>query len=139
MININMIHTVNQQERIVNSMNHTVFEFPIHLNVKSTDIPGLFSLWRIHNTAAVYRIKREYQNGGFGNPDKHPHVWAVALLVDGQWARVHNARDQGREWSNLDRLEIWLREQGISRWQVVNGLDDLGATRLGEAYHAPLK
>lgn len=120
-------------------MSHTVFEMPVHLTVKSTDIPGLFNLWRIQNTATVYRTRREFQNGGFGNPDKHPHVWAVALLVDGQWARVHNARDQGREWSNLDRLEIWLREQGISRWQVINDLDGLGVTRIGEAYHAPIK
>jgi len=129
-----MIHTVNDFERLVNSMIHIDFHCPLHLNVKSTDIPDLFSLWRIQNTATVYRIEREYQSGGFGNPDKHPHVWAVALLVDGQWARVHNTRDQGREWSNLDRLEVWLREQGISRWQVVNDLDGVGAKRLGENY-----
>ncbi|MCP4285032.1 MAG: hypothetical protein GY792_11350 [Gammaproteobacteria bacterium] len=79
-------------------------------------------------------MKRAFQSGGFGNPEKHPHVWAVALLVDGQWARVHNTRDQGREWNNLDRLEIWLREQGISRWHVVNDIDAVGTKRLGEAY-----
>jgi hypothetical protein len=130
-----MMHTVNDYGEPVNSMSHIDFHYPLALSVKSTDIPDLFSLWRIQNTATVYRIAREYQSGGFGNPDKHPHVWAVALLVDGQWARVHNTRDQGREWSNLDRLEVWLREQGISRWQVVNDVDEVSVKRVGEAYH----
>jgi hypothetical protein len=120
-------------------MDHIDFRCPLQLSVKSTDISGLFSLWRIENTATVYRTEREYQSGGFGNPDKHPYVWAVALLVDGLWARVHNTRDQGREWSDLDRLEIWLREQGISRWQVVNDLEEVGVKRLGEAYFEPPK
>ncbi len=134
-----MIHTVNFKRRIVNSMDHIDFCYPGRLTVKSTDIPELFSLWRIQNTATVYRTERAYQSGGFGNPDKHPYVWAVALLLDGQWARVHNTRDQGREWSNLDRLEMWLREQGISHWQLINDLEETGARRLGEAYHAPAK
>jgi len=131
-----MMHTVTHHDGIVNSMEHTDFHYPLQLSVKSTDIRGLFSLWRIQNTAAVYRARREYQNGGFGDPARHPYVWAVALLVDGQWARVHNARDQGREWSNLDRLEIWLREQGISRWQVINDLEQTGVKRLGETFYA---
>jgi len=46
---------------------------------------------------------------------------------------------QGREWSNLDRLEIWLREQGISRWQVVNDLEEAGVKRLGVAVYVPPK
>ena len=132
-----MMHTLNIYDDIVNSMAHIDFQYPLQLSVKSTDIPGLFNLWRIENTATVYRTEREYQSGGFGNPDKHPYVWAVALLVDGLWARVHNTRDQGREWSNLDRLEIWLREQGISRWQVVNDLEEVGVKRLGEAFYVP--
>ncbi len=130
-----MIHTVVNYKEPVNTMTHIDFEGPVQQRVKSTDIAGLFSVWRIQNTATVYRIEREYQSGGFGNPDKHPYVWAVALLVDGLWARVHNTRDQGREWSTLDRLEIWLREQGISRWQVVNDLEEVGVRRLGEAYY----
>jgi len=134
-----MMHTVNICDDIVNSMAHIDFQSPLQLSVKSTDIPDLFSLWRIENTATVYRTEREYQSGGFGNPEKHPYVWAVALLVDGLWARVHNTRDQGREWSNLDRLEIWLREQGISRWQVVNDLEEVGVKRLGEAFYVPPK
>jgi hypothetical protein len=131
-----MVHTMVSFAKIVNGMDHIDFQYPSQLSVKSTDIPELFSLWRIQNAAMVYRVKREYQNGGFGNPDKHPYAWAVALLVDGQWARVHNTRDQGREWSNLDRLEIWLREQGVSRWQLVNDLEETGGQRIGEAYYA---
>jgi len=120
-------------------MVHIDFAYPQQLNVKSTDIPALFSTWRIQNTAAVYRVRRAYQSGGFGDPEKHPHVWAVALVVDGQWARVHNTRDQGREWSDLDRLEAWLREQGISRWQVINDLDETGVKRVGQAFYQPAK
>jgi len=120
-------------------MSHIDFSYPLYSSVKSTDIPELFSLWRIQNTATVYRTERAYQSGGFGNPEKHPYVWAVALLVDGQWMRVHNTRDQGREWSNLDRLEIWLREQGISRWQVVNDLEEVGIKRMGEAFYGTPK
>ncbi len=116
-------------------MDHIDFDYPPHLCLKSTDIPDLFRTWRIQNTAMVYRTEREHQNGGFGNPDKHPYVWAVALLVDGLWSRVHNTRDQGREWNNLDRLEKWLRDQGISRWQVINDMEPTGNQRLGEAYY----
>ncbi len=68
-------------------------------------------------------LEGEYQSGGFGDPSKHPNIWAVAIMTDGQWARVHNARGQGREWSNLDRLEKWLREQGINQWQLLNNLE----------------
>ncbi len=92
------------------------------LNLKSTEIQDLLASWRIQDIV-VYRTKRRYQSGGFGDPTKHPNVWAVAIMTDGQWARVHNARGQGREWSNLDRLEKWLREQGISQWQLLNTLD----------------
>lgn len=106
---------------------------PTH-SVSSPEILPLYRLWRIQDTAAVYRIKREYQNGGFGDPDKHPNVWAVAVLLDGQWARVHNTRGQGREWSNLDRLEKWLREQGINQWVLVNHLEPHQGTRVGDEY-----
>ena len=103
---------------LVDTMIHIDFEGPVQQRIKSADIAGLFSVWRIQNTATVYRIEREYKSGGFGNPDKHPYVWAMALLVDGIWARVHNTR-----------------EQGISRRQVVNDLEDVDVRRLGEAYY----
>ena len=103
-------------------MNHMDLSLVETLNIKSVEIPELLKTWRIQEIV-VYRTQREYQSGGFGDPDKHPHVWAVAIMVDGQWARVPNARGQGREWSNLDRLEKWLRKQGISRWVLINDID----------------
>ena len=92
------------------------------LSLKSTEIRDLLDAYRVQDIV-VYRTKREYQSGGFGDPTKHPNVWAVAIMTDGQWARIYNARGHGREWSNLDRLEKWFREQGISQWQLLNTLD----------------
>jgi hypothetical protein len=117
-----MRHNVAIINKDVNTMNHIDFNSIPLLSIKSTEILELLETWRIQEIV-VYRTQREYQSGGFGDPDKHPHVWAVAIMTDGQWARVHNARGQGREWSNLDRLEKWLREQGISQWQLLNTLD----------------
>jgi transcription initiation factor IIE alpha subunit len=117
-----MIHNVAISKKDVNTMIHIDFNLVPMLSIKSTEILRLLETWRIQEIV-VYRTQREYQSGGFGDPDKHPHVWAVAIMVDGQWARVHNARGQGREWSNLDRLEKWLREQGVSRWYLVNEID----------------
>ena len=106
----------------VNNMIHIDLNETALLSIKSTDIGDLLETWRVQEIV-VYRTLRQYQSGGFGDPSKHPNVWAVAIMSDGQWARVHNARGQGREWSNLDRLEKWLREQGISQWQLLNTLD----------------
>ncbi len=92
------------------------------LNLKSTEISDLLDAYRVQDIV-VYRTRREYQSGGFGDPSKHPNIWAVAIMTDGQWARIHNARGQGREWSNLDRLEKWLRGQGIIQWKLLNTLD----------------
>ena len=117
-----MAYNVNQQSVNVNSMIHIDLNKAELDSLKSTKLPGLIQSWRIQEIA-VYRTIRTHQNGGFGNPSNHPHVWSVAAMADGQWLRVHNARGQGREWSNLDRLEKWLREQGISRWQLVNDID----------------
>lgn len=92
------------------------------LSLKSTEIRELLEAWRVQDII-VYRTKRQYQSGGFGDPSKHPNVWALAIMTDGQWARIHNARGQGREWSNLDKLEKWLREQGIFQWKISNMLE----------------
>ena len=110
-------------------MMYDVFGYDLNLSIKSTEIAALFQQWRIQDTAVVFKIVREQQGGGFGDPDKHPHVWAVALFVDGVATRVYNARNSGREWASLDKVEVWLREQGISRWQVVNTLEPVSLTR----------
>jgi len=118
-----MDHNVSINSRDVNTMIHIDFDEITLLSLKSTEIRGLLEAWRVQDIV-VYRTKRQYQSGGFGDPSKHPNVWGVAIMTDGQWARVYNARGQGREWSNLDRLEKWLREQGISQWQLLNKLDE---------------
>ncbi len=117
-----MTHNVLFNIEIVNSMIHIDLSETKLLSLKSTEIQGLLDTYRIQEIV-VYRTKREYQSGGFGDPNKHPNIWAVAIMTDGQWARIHNARGQGREWSNLDRLEKWLREHGISQWQLLNSLE----------------
>ncbi len=101
-------------------MDHIVINYPITIQLKSAEIPRLLEMWRIQGSVLVYRTERAHQSGGFGNPNKHPYVWAVAVMVDGQWTRIFNARGQGREWNNLDRLEKWLRDQGFSRWYLDN-------------------
>ena len=117
-----MGHNVIFKHEHVNTMIHIDLNETKLLGLKSTEIRDLLDAYRIQDIV-VYRTEREYKSGGFGDPSKHPHVWAVAIMADGQWARIYNARGQGREWSNLDRLEKWLREQGISQWQLLNGLD----------------
>ena len=106
----------------VNSMIHIDFNNEALLSLKSTEIPELLKAWRVQDIV-VYRTLRQFQSGGFGDPNKHPNVWGVVIMTDGQWARIYNARGQGREWSNLDRLEKWLREQGVSQWKLINTLE----------------
>ncbi|MCU7928121.1 MAG: hypothetical protein KZQ97_17000 [Candidatus Thiodiazotropha sp. (ex Dulcina madagascariensis)] len=36
---------------------------------------------------------------------------------------LHGRRGDRREWQDLNRLEVALREMGFSRWSVVNELD----------------
>ena len=124
-----MIHAVANKSQKFNTMMHDVFNYDFNLSIKSTEIAALFQQWLIQDTAVAFRIKREQQGGRFGDPEKHPYVWAVALYVDGLATRVHNARGQGREWASLDKVEVWLREIGISRRQVVNTLEDVTLKR----------
>jgi hypothetical protein len=125
-LDYNMIHNVRIKAMHVNTMVHIDLNDRLLSGLKSTELAELSANWRIQGIA-VYRTIRAHQSGGFGDPDKHPHVWGVAVMAGGQWRRIHNARGQGREWSNLDRLEKWLREQGIRHWQLVNDLDETGA------------
>ncbi|MGK0269878.1 MAG: hypothetical protein ACI88H_000511 [Cocleimonas sp.] len=53
------------------------------LNLKSTEISDLLDAYRVQDIV-VYRTRREYQSGGFGDPSKHPKIWAVAIMTDGQ-------------------------------------------------------
>ena len=73
----------------------------------------------------VYRVNRQQMGGGFGDQAKHPFGWGVLVYVDAQVARVYSARGLAREWTDLTRLEKWMREQGFWYWWMRNDLEPL--------------
>lgn len=87
------------------------------------DIPALRAQGRITDLPAAVRALRELEVGGFADAERNPMTWTVYFLVDGQWVCVHSARGRRREWTNLDRLERWLRSMGIRLFYVRNDLD----------------
>jgi predicted dehydrogenase len=94
--------------------------------VRQSDLAALRATYRLVGYPTVARVTRAQQGGGFGDQGRHPHAWAVFVLVDGLSRRVTSARGQGREWTSLDRLERWLRAQGFRYWWVSNELDPPG-------------
>ena len=94
--------------------------------VRQSDLPVLRRTYRLAGYPTVARVARAQQGGGFGDQGRHPHAWAVFVMVDGLNLRVASARGHGREWTSLDRLERWLRAQGFRYWLVSNELDALG-------------
>jgi hypothetical protein len=101
-------------------------------SLTQADIPGLRAEGRLGEYPVVYRAVRNQLGGGFGDQDRHPHVWAVLVYVDGQLWRIYSARGFPREWSNLDRLERWLRGQGFWYWWTRNDLETIGQEDLSE-------
>ncbi len=126
-----MLHNVVIPGRFVNTMNHVV-ELGITGSVTQADLAPLRDAARLGEYALVYRVQRLHQGGGYGDQDKHPMSWAVAVYVDSQLCRVFNARGSGREWNSIDRLGGWLRDQGFWCWWTRNDLEPLG-TALAEA------
>lgn len=98
----------------------------VTMTITQADLPYLRAVGRLGEYAVVYRVWREQAGGGFGDQAKNPHTWGVLVYVDGQLARIYSARGAGREWSNLDRLEKWLRSQGFWYWWTRNDLEPLG-------------
>ena len=98
----------------------------VTMTIPQADLPYLRAVGRLGEYAVVYRVWREQAGGGFGDQTKNPHTWGVLVYVDGQLARIYSARGAGREWSNLDRLEKWLRSQGFWYWWTRNDLEPLG-------------
>jgi hypothetical protein len=96
-------------------------------SVTQADLAPLRDGARLGEFALVYRIERLHRGGGYGDQDKHPLAWAVAVYVDSQLCRVFNARGAGREWNNIDRLCGWLREQGFWYWWTRNDLEPVGS------------
>jgi len=98
----------------------------VEVAVGQAELDALAEEGRLEGPILVGRVERRLQGGGFGDPEAHPHAWGVFARVDGRLARVTSARGIPREWTSLDRLERWLREQGFRRWQAINELDPVG-------------
>ena len=121
-----MVHNVVEDLEFVNIMNQDV-ELGIVGSVTQADLAPLREAARLGDYAVVYRVARLHQGGGYGDQDKHPMSWAVAVYADTQLCRVFNARGSGREWNSIDRLSAWLREQGFWYWWTRNDLEPVGA------------
>ena len=120
-----MDHNVGTSVPICNIMDQDV-ALGITTTATQADIAPLRAAGRLGEYAVVYRAGRANQGGGFGDQGRHPLTWAVLVYVDGQAARIFSARGNGREWSSLDRLEKWLRDQGFWYWWTRNDLEPLG-------------
>ena len=96
-------------------------------SVTQADLAPLRDSARLGDFAVVYRVERVHQGGGYGDQDKHPLAWAVAVYVDNQLCRVFNARGAGREWNSIDKLSTWLRDQGFWYWWTRNDLEPVGS------------
>ncbi len=94
--------------------------------VTQADLAPIRQSGRLGDYAVIYRIERIHQGGGYGDQDKHPLSWAVAVYIDGQLCRLFNARGAGREWNSLDNLSSWLCEQGFWYWWTRNDIEPLG-------------
>ena len=102
------------------------YDGSVSVTVRQSDLSDLGQAARLADQVLVYRVRRNQQGGGFGDQQRYPYAWAVIVYVDGQPARVISARGGGREWTSLDRLERWLREQGFRNWWVRNELEPVG-------------
>jgi hypothetical protein len=96
-------------------------------SVTQSDLTSIRQAGRLGDYAIIYRIPRTHQGGGYGDQDRHPFAWAVAVYIDAQLIRVFNARGSGREWLSLDKVASWLREQGFWYWWTRNDLEPLGS------------
>ncbi len=120
-----MMHNVVNEFKYVNIMAQDV-ALGITGSVTQADLAPLRIAERLGEYALIYRVERVHQGGGYGDQDKHPIAWAVAVYVDGQLCRVFNARGAGREWNSIDRLSSWLRDQGFWCWWTRNDLEPVG-------------
>jgi hypothetical protein len=109
----------------VNTMNQDV-ALGVTMSITQADISFLRAAGRLGEYAVVYRAYRQQAGGGFGDQQKHPFAWGVLVYVDGQVARIYSARGLPREWSDLTRLEKWMRDQGFWYWWMRNDLEPLG-------------
>jgi len=120
-----MMHNVVNECNSVNTMSQDV-ALGINGSVTQADLAPLRIAGRLGEHALIYRVERVHQGGGYGDQDKHPMAWAVAVYVDGQLCRVFNARGAGREWNSIDKLSGWLCDQGFWCWWTRNDLEPVG-------------
>jgi hypothetical protein len=121
----NMYHDVPEIAIGVNIMNQDV-ALGVTMSISQADVPFLRVAGRLGEYAVVYRAYRQQMGGGFGDQQRHPFAWGVLVYVDGQVARIYSARGLPREWSDLTRLEKWMRDQGFWYWWMRNDLEPLG-------------
>jgi hypothetical protein len=133
-IGYTMGHNVVNRSEFVNTMNQDV-QLGITGSVTQADLAPLRDSARLGEFAVVYRVERQHQGGGYGDQGKHPLAWAVAVYVDNQLCRVFNARGAGREWNSIDRLSLWLREQGFWYWWTRNDLETVGNASADDEEH----
>lgn len=107
----------------------------VNVSVRQADLEFLYRSHRLGDEVLVQRVERSQLGGGFGDQDKYPYAWAVVVTVDGCGAYVMSARGLRREWTSLDRLERWLREQGFRYWAVRNDLEPTGLEAGGEEFY----
>jgi hypothetical protein len=133
-----MNHNVVNKVKFVNIMDQDE-QLGITGTVTQADLAPLRDGARLGEFAVVYRVERVHQGGGYGDQDKHPLAWAVAVYVDNQLCRVFNARGAGREWNSIDKLSVWLREQGFWYWWTRNDLEPVGnaSTEVEEQLDTP--
>ncbi len=115
----------------VNTMNQDV-ALGVTMTITQADIPFLRDAGRLGEYAVVYRAYRQNMGGGFGDQERHPFAWGVLVYVDSQVARIYSARGLPREWTDLTRLEKWIREQGFWYWWMRNDLEPLLAPSSGD-------
>ena len=92
-------------------------------SVTQAELPICREQGRLGEYAVAYRIFRNKQGGGFGDPDKHPYSWAALVYVDGLPLRLDSARGDCREWSTLDRIGQWMVDNGFRYWWTRNDLE----------------
>lgn len=91
--------------------------------VTQAELPVVRAQGRLGEYAVAYRIYRNKQGGGFGDPDKHPFAWAALVYIDGAPLRLNSARGDCREWSTLDRVGQWMLANGFKYWWTRNDLE----------------
>ncbi len=126
-----MINDVACNWKKVNTMDQDV-SLGVTMTITQADIPFLRQNGRLGEYAVVYRAYRSQSGGGFGDQEKHPYAWGVLVYVDTQVARIYSARGLPREWSDLTRLEKWMRAQGFWYWWMRNDLEPLLMTSADE-------